>query len=288
MDLVIQTLKADIDSVLRFAPRLFYGLLVLVLFWLLARVASYAVSRVLGRSGKLRNNALFVHRVVSWSISIAGLLLALSVMGFQGVAASMLATGGVAAIVLGFAFREIGENFIAGFFLTFSRPFEVGDLVTTGEFTGTVQAIDLRSIHLRTFDACDVYVPNAQTFTEPLINYTRDGLRRPSFTVGIAYSDKPHDLLELLAQAANSVDDVLDKPKAFVTIDNFGASYIDYKVHFFMDAVKSKRGYIGTLNDVKLACWKALTEAGMTFSTDITTALDIKTAPAINVTVDKD
>jgi small-conductance mechanosensitive channel len=204
-------------------------------------------------------------------------------MGLQGIAASLVATGGVVAVVLGFAFREIGENFLAGFFLTFSRPFELGDLVKTGDFTGTVRAIELRSVHLRTFDACDVYVPSAQIFREPLNNYTRDGLRRPSFVVGVAYHDDPAEVLSLLEQAARDVADVLDEPPPFVTVKEFAAQYVEYEVFFFLDVDKSERGFIGTRNDVKIRCWQALRKAGMTFSTDVTTGLAITSAPELTI-----
>lgn len=129
MELMMDTLNADWESLLRFAPRLFYGLIVFVIFLTVGRLLGRLVERVLQRSDSLRTNMGFLRRLTTWSVALIGIMLSLSIMGFKGVAASMLATGGVMAVVLGFAFREIGENFLAGFFLTFSRPFEIGDLV---------------------------------------------------------------------------------------------------------------------------------------------------------------
>jgi len=275
MDFVLESLRADWEAFLRFAPRLIYGLVLLAAFVMAGKLAGKVVGRAIRHSTRLRANERFLQQVVSWSISAVGILLALGLMGFQGIATSLLATGGVVAIVLGFAFREIGENFLAGFFLTFSRPFELGDLIKTGDLTGTVRSIELRNVHIRTFDACDVFVPSAQIFREPLYNYTRDGLRRPSFTVGIAYHDNPEQVIALLENATKSVADVLPDPKPFVTVKDFGAQYVDYEVFFWLDVKKSERGYIATRNDVKVSCWRALREAGMTFSTDVTTGLDL-------------
>ncbi|NND45534.1 MAG: mechanosensitive ion channel family protein [Xanthomonadales bacterium] len=283
MDYVTETLLSDWQAFLAFSPRLFYALLLLVLFWLIGNGAARLVARVLGRSAKLRPNIRFVRRMTNWTIRVTGFLLALGIMGFTGVAASLLATGGVVAIVLGFAFREIGENLLAGLFLTFSRPFEIGDWIHTGDITGTVKTIDLRSVHIRTADACDVFVPNAQIFREALYNYTRDGLRRPAFRIGVAYHDDPDAVMRQLAAAVEAVPNVLREPEPVISIDAFADSHIVYCVHFWMNTRSSTRDLVALSNDVRLACWRALSSAGMTFSTDVTTALDIRTVPALEV-----
>ncbi len=285
MDFVLESLRADWEALLRFAPRLFYGLVVLTIFLAAARLGGRVVSRVLRRTGQLEANESFFRHTVTLLIGVVGILLALGVMGFHGVAASLLATGGVVAVVLGFAFREIGENFLAGFFLSFSRPFDVDDLIKTGDLTGEVKSIELRYVHIRTFDACDVFVPSAQIFREPLYNYTRDGLRRPSFTVGVAYHDEPEAIVDLLEQVTAGVKEVLRKPRAFVSVKEFAESYIVYEVFFWLDVSKSERGLIAVRNDVKIACWQALRDAGMTFSTDVTAGIEVKSTPALEVAV---
>jgi small-conductance mechanosensitive channel len=241
------------------------------------------VGRIMQRSRRLQAQEPYVRRLVMWTIRLLGLLFAISVMGFKGLAASMLATGGVVAIVLGFAFREIGENLLAGIFLNFSRPFEVGDLIKSGELTGTVRAIDVRSVHIRTADACDVFVPSAQIFRQELYNYTRDGLRRPTFCIGVAYHDEPEAVVTLLQQTIRKVEDVLPEPQAFVSIKQFADSWIVYEVFFWVDINTSRRDLVDVTNEAMIQCWRVLRDAGMTFSTDVTSAIEIKTAPPIMV-----
>lgn len=279
MEFLTESLLADWQALLRFAPRLIYGLVLLMAFLLVARFAGRFASSAFDRSPRLRTNKHFLQHLVTWAITGLGLLLALGVMGFGGIAASLLATGGVVAIVLGFAFREIGENFLAGFFLTFSRPFELDDLIKTGDLKGVVRSIELRYVHIRTFDACDVFVPSAQIFREPLYNYTRDGLRRPSFSVGVAYHDEPEQVITLLENAANRTVGVMAEPRSFVTIEDFDAQFIRYQVFFWLDESSNERGYVATLNDVKINCWRALRDAAMTFSSDVSSGIDILSAP---------
>ncbi|MEJ8566074.1 mechanosensitive ion channel family protein [Elongatibacter sediminis] len=281
MDFIINSLRTDWQAFLAYSPRLLYAAIVLVVFAIAARVFGHLVGRVMRRSERLRPNERYVRRLLTWTVRVVGVMAALGVMGFEGIAASLLATGGVVAIVLGFAFREIGENLLAGLFLAFSRPFEVGDLIKTGGLTGTVRAIDIRSVHIRTFDACDVFVPSAQIFRVELYNYTRDGLRRPSFTVGVAYHDEPDVVIDLLERTVRDTGDVLPEPAARVQISNFAASHIEYEVLFWADLNTSRRDLLSLCNDVKIRCWRALQEADMTFSTDVSTALDIKTLPPV-------
>ena len=281
MEFITESLKADWQTFLGFSPRLIYAAVVLIIFFLFARIFSNLVGRIMHRSERLQSQERYVRRLVMWAIRVLGVLFALSVMGFKGLAASMLATGGVVAIVLGFAFREIGENLLAGIFLNFSRPFEVGDLIKSGGLTGTVRAIDVRSVHIRTADACDVFVPSAQIFREELYNYTRDGLRRPSFCIGVAYHDEPEAVVSLLQNMVRQVEDVLPEPQALVSIEEFADSWIVYEVFFWVDVTKSARGLVDVTNDVKIQCWRALGDAGMTYSTDVTSALEIKSAPPL-------
>lgn len=281
MEFITESLKADWQTFLSFSPRLIYAGIVLVIFLLAAGMVNKLVGRIMQRSQRLQNQERYVRRLVMWAIRLLGVLFALSVMGFKGVAASMLATGGVVAIVLGFAFREIGENLLAGIFLNFSRPFEVGDLIKSGDLTGTVRAIDVRSVHIRTFDACDVFVPSAQIFREELYNYTRDGLRRPSFCIGVAYHDEPEAVVSLLQDTIRKVEDVLPEPRAFVSIKEFADGWIVYQVFFWVDITTSRRDLVSTTNDVMIQCWRVLRDAGMTFSTDVTSALEIKSAPPL-------
>jgi small conductance mechanosensitive channel len=283
MDILLESLQADWAALLSFAPKIFYAIVLLAFFLLVASFTGRLVGRIIRRSRKLRPNEAFLRHVVAGLITAIGVLLALGLMGFEGIATSMLATGGVVAIVLGFAFREIGENFLAGFFLTFSRPFELGDRVKTGDLTGTVKSIELRYVHIRTADACDVYVPSAHIFREPLYNYTQDGLRRPGFTIGVAYQDEPQQVIALLEDAVGQVTDVVAEPRPFATVKEFAAQYIEYEVFFWLDLTTSGRGLTEVSNDVKIHCWRALRTAGFTFSTDVSTGLEIHSLPSLDV-----
>lgn len=147
--------------------------------------------------------------------------MALNILGFYGLATSILAGGGITAVILGFAFKDIGENFLAGFFMAFSRPFRTGDLIESEGLKGLVQTIELRHTHIRTADECDVYIPSAQLLSKPLFNYTRDGLRRGTFSVGIDYGDDADRACRLIQEKVAADEKVIPKPAPAVQIAGF-------------------------------------------------------------------
>lgn len=279
MDFVIESFQADWQAFLGYLPRLVYAVLVMAAFLLLARQLGRLITRMLPVGAAVP----LLRSVVVIAVAVTGGLMVLNVLGFSGIAASLLATGGVAAIVLGFAFREIGENFLAGFFLSFSRPFQPGDLIRSGDLTGTVSGIELRHVHLRTADASDVFVPSARIFSEPLYNYTRDGLRRPSFTVGVAYHDDPDQVIRLLEDTLRQVPDVLAEPPPMANIRNFDPQVVEYEVLLWVDVNLTSRGLAEVSRQAKIACWRALRDAGMTFSTDVRTGVDINSVPRLQI-----
>ncbi len=88
-------------------------------------------------------------------------------------------------LILGFALRDLIENFVSGILILWRRPFHIGDQIRTGSHEGTVEEINFRSTILKTYDGVQVFIPNGAVFTEPLENHTAYGLRRLTIVLGI-------------------------------------------------------------------------------------------------------
>src|SRR5207253_2262051 len=131
----------------------------------------------------------FITKSARWVLTLGGLMFALQIMGFDNLAGSIIAGAGISAFVIGFALKDIGENFLAGVILAFNRPFHIGDVVNIDSRTGEVQALNLRTTHIRTFDGNDVFIPNSMLIKNTLTNITATGFSRVDFTIGIDYYD---------------------------------------------------------------------------------------------------
>src|SRR6056297_2321240 len=223
------------------APQLLVSAGVLIVLVGAGHLVGLGASRLLRRARRGDRYARLTRRIVRWAFTLFGVLLALQILGYTAVATSVLATGGVAAVVLGFAFKDIGENMLAGIFLAFSRSFDVGDLIESDGLRGVVRAIDLRATHIRTADGCDIFIPSSQIFRQPLLNFTRDGLRRGSFTVGVDYGDDPLRALGVMREAVTSVGGVLTTPAPAFELRDLAGSWMELQAHLWVDSRDPER-----------------------------------------------
>jgi small-conductance mechanosensitive channel len=84
----------------------------------------------------------------------------------------MIGGTGLIGLVVGIAFRDITENFLASVFLSMQRPFETGDLLEVSGVTGYVQQLNMRTTILMTLDGNLVQIPNANVYKSNLRNFT--------------------------------------------------------------------------------------------------------------------
>ncbi len=165
------------------------------------------------------------------------IMYALNVAGLDKIAGGILAAAGASTLVLGFAFKDIGENFISGIILSFNRPFNVNETVLIGDVFGKVRTIQFRYTKLRTFDGRDVYIPNSDVIKKPVFNYTEDGLYRFDFMVGIAYENDIVAAEKLIMETLEECSSVLKNPSSpnFVIADSLATNTVNLKVHFWVE-----------------------------------------------------
>lgn len=163
------------------------------------------------------------------------------IIGLGDLAGGLLASAGLSALIIGFALRDIGENFLAGIILAVNRPFDAGDVVQTGEFSGRVVALDLRSLQIKSFDGKDIYIPNATVLKNPFLNYTQDGLIRYDFVVGIDYHDDVERARDVIVEAIRAIEGVLPEDPPFIVVDELAANSVNLRVFFSVDTYDYKR-----------------------------------------------
>ena len=170
---------------LHLLPRLVVAVVVLAVAWMAARrLRNYLAARLsLHATDPLLAN--FLTQVGRWLLVLLGTLLALQIVGFSGVVSGVLGGLGLSAFLVGFAFKDIAENFLAGVILAFNRPFHVRDNIEIRGMKGRVLELNLRTTRIKTIDGNDIYLPNSVVLKEPVTNYTRDGQIRQDFAVSV-------------------------------------------------------------------------------------------------------
>lgn len=271
MDKLIEAIKVDWDGVIGLAPRVILALCVLLVFYLLGKRLARLVIGLLRRSSLRKLHEPFLNIIILATSLFIGLVIALNVLGLEKIAVTLLAGGGVGAVILGFAFREIGENLLAGIFIAFSRPFKAGDAIATEDIEGKVIDIELRYTHLRTDDGRDIYVPSSQLFGRPVTNFTRDGFRRVSFAVGIDYANDAKLACRMLKAAVAGVDGVLTEPGPGAYIASLEPQFVLLKVYYWQNIFEKVPGMLALRTEVLDVCRRTLLENGFTVSSETTT-----------------
>ncbi|GAA5032157.1 hypothetical protein GCM10011506_24380 [Marivirga lumbricoides] len=218
-------------------PEILMGLILLMIFIFIGVIVRRILVNRLMRHEKDMLLVNYSGRVVFLFFLIIGIIILLNQLGLGRAAGGLLAGAGVSALILGFAFKDIGENFIAGFFLAFSRPFITGDIIQINEFTGRVKAMTFRNTHIKSMDGRDIYIPNALLIKNPLTNFTKDGYMRHEFVIGMDYGVDITEATKVIMETIQSLENIIKEEgfSPFVTIDKFGASTINLKVFFWIN-----------------------------------------------------
>ena len=124
----------------------------------------------------------------------------------------IFATLGLGSVAIGFAFKDILQNLLAGLLLVIRRPYQRGDQIVVKGYEGTVEQIESRATFLKTYDGLRVIIPNSDVYTSPVVVKTAFEKHRDELVVGIGYGDNPAKAVEYFRAAVSAVEGVSNDP----------------------------------------------------------------------------
>jgi small conductance mechanosensitive channel len=194
-----------------------------LVLWLAGRFLIKLASQTLGRALARQQFDVTLTRYVQKGISVVlNIALIVAILGFFGVEtttfAALIAAGGVA---IGVAWGGLLANFAAGAFLVFLRPFKVGDFVTAGGVTGTVEAVGLFGTTINTPDNVLTIIGNNKIFSDTIQNFSANPYRRVDLSATINNDVDHHRAMALLRERLTSVPNVLTTPAPDVDVLQF-------------------------------------------------------------------
>ena len=239
-DLIIQ-FSSYYDKVIVVIPRLFIAAIVVVFFLFVMRLIRIKLMGFISKKADDKLLVNFFNKILQILNIILAILISLYIVGLAKIAASALGGLGLGAIIVGFAFKDIAENFLAGVIMAFKRPFRVGDVVESQGIVGSVVGMNLRETHMKSFEGKDVYIPNGQILKNPIFNYTIDGFIRHQFQLGVAYESDIERVRAIIMEVMHSVDGVLKETKVPKTmIGEFASSSVVIIVQYWTNTFDEK------------------------------------------------
>lgn len=262
MDAAVNQLEDFVDGVLAAVPGVVVGIFVFLLFyWFSSRVRR--IVRVLSdRTGREPNVGLVLGRLAQWFVMLLGFLVASVIMFPTFQPAQVIQLLGISSVAIGFAFRDILTNFLAGIILLWTQPFRIGDQIRVNEHEGQVEEILTRATILRTYDERRIVIPNATLFTSAVIVNTAFEDRRVEHEIGIGYGDDIARAKQLIIDAINGVDGILLEPPPDVIVVQLADYSVTLRMRWW---VKSPAHYdaLDTRDRVLMAVKQALLDNGI-------------------------
>ncbi|MCA0241057.1 MAG: mechanosensitive ion channel family protein [Proteobacteria bacterium] len=211
------------DGLMAALPKVAIALLVFGLFWAGARAGSAALGALLERTQQPRNVVIVLSRLLRWLLLLFGLMVALSLVVPSITASSVLGALGVGGVAVGFAFKDIFQNLLAGLLILITRPFQIGDLIVSSADEGVVEDIQVRATLLRTADNRLVVIPNSDLYTNRVQVIQARQSRRVTLMLPLAGDEPLADTKALALRVLGECAHVQATPEPQVLVNALSA-----------------------------------------------------------------
>lgn len=252
--------------------RLLPNIVVALLLFAIAFGVAWAVERSFrswaGRHDRSNLGAV-LGSFIKWVILLFGGLLALTIVIPSLNPGDLIAGLGIGSVAIGFAFKDILQNWLAGLLILIQQPFKVGDQIVVDDYEGTVEWIETRATIIAMYDGRRAIIPNATVYSNAVTVNTARDTRRSQYDVGIGYGDDIEKARSVILDALAGVEGIESTPKAEVLVWDLAGSSVNLRVRWW---TASKRTNVVHVQAAALeAIKRALDGAGvdMPFPTQV-------------------
>jgi small-conductance mechanosensitive channel len=242
-------------------PLIIAAILVIVATWIVAKIIEVVMRRVLKRTEMRGSLKQLLHRFIAIAVWAIGLMLAAMVVFPDLTPTSALAGLGIGSVAIGFAFKDIFENFFAGILILWRFPVEDGYFIECEGVTGKVDRITIRNTIVCTVSGELVVIPNSTIFKNPLYVLTGYGPRRITVIAGVAYDEDVDQSREVIAEAVRTCSTVHSDRPIEIFAQEFASSSINFEVTWWTDPEPVARRR--SRDEVVAAVKRALDDAGI-------------------------
>jgi len=213
-------------------PNIVVACLLLIIVWYGSKALASLINRI-SIARKRPDLGSLLGSLARGALIILAVLMAAAIVFPTVHPGDIFATLGIGSVAIGFAFKDILQNLLAGLLLLIRRPYQRGDQIVVKGYEGTVEQIESRATLLKTYDGLRVIIPNSDVYTSPVVVNTAYEQHRNELMVGIGYGDNPEDAIEFFRQAVVSVEGVSKEPPVEVIPWGLNDSTVDLKVRWW-------------------------------------------------------
>jgi small conductance mechanosensitive channel len=221
-----------IDGAIRLLPNIAVAVVVILIFYGLGVLTRRLILKR-AHSRSRDNLGEVLGGFVMYLIVGLGILLGATIVIPSLRPGDLVAGLGVSSVAIGFAFKDILQNWLAGLLILLRQPFNIDDQIEVNGFEGTVERIETRATIIRTYDGQRIVVPNSEIYTNSVVVKTAHEQRRSQYDVGIGYGDDIERACEVIRGAVGGLAEVSTDPAPEALPWDLAASWVTIRVRWW-------------------------------------------------------
>ena len=224
-------------SVFQYLPKIFLALLVLLLFYSLAKIIRKYSLKGYARastSTKQADIAKFISLVIYIVLVFSGIFLALEILGLESVLTKVLAGAGIVGIVAGFAFKDIASNMFAGLLVNIQKPFKENDWVNIDGNFGTILKIGWVTTSIKSISGQEIYIPNQLIYNNSFKNFSTFQQRRIIVKSGVSHDTDLEKVKSAALDEVSKIEVNLASPEPDFYFLDIGDYAYNFEVRFWI------------------------------------------------------
>lgn len=201
--------------------------------WIVRKITDLVI-KITRKTGKVDETLLkFLSNIIYYALMIVVILTALQQLGVN--TTSFLAILGAAGLAIGLALKDSLSNFASGVMIILFRPFKIGDFISAGGVSGTVEEISIFNTILKTGDNQSLIVPNGSITSGTITNVNAKPTRRVDLLIGISYDDDIKKAKDILNNVVRSNEKVLVDEGITVAVAELADSSVNFVVRAWVN-----------------------------------------------------
>jgi len=257
------SLKTWDNSFFDYLPRVFLALLVLVIFYLIARfIRNYSRATYTKILQKQTELAKFISSIFYLILIFAGVFFALDILGLEGVVTKMLAGAGIIGIVAGFAFKDIAANIFGGLVVNIQKPFNDGDWIDIDGKFGTINKIGWITTTIKTTTGQEVFVPNKIIYNNTFTNYSIYNKRRVVLQSAVTHDDDLELVKQVTLDEISKIESLLKTEIIDFYFTSIGSYAYNFEVRFWIKYTKNP-DYLSAMSEAIMRLKKRFENEGI-------------------------
>ena len=228
-----QTLRNLLETVINKGIEIIIALVILYIGFKISKVFTKLIKKGRGFNRLDKSVQTFTLSFVSISTKIIVIIVCASIVGIP--TTSLITLVGSAGVAIGLALQGGLANVAGGLIILINKPFEVGDWVDAGGYSGTVTKITMFYTELATIDNKRVVIPNGQLTSATIVNYSTNEERQLDLTFSVSYDSDIDKVKKVLTKVVESTESINKEKDILVRVLEYADSAVIFRVRAWVD-----------------------------------------------------